>query len=195
MTELPKPSRPGSWAPAQTLTHLCCSHRQHHHKTLLQPIHVSAAVPLARTLTFRERTSGVSGEYILVLLPTAATGFRISLNHAMVPKCQVSRVRPHQQMGANAHAGELWHPGAPQGQGSSRLGRRCFTLPFFHSFVPTSTRHLTQVHGLPPYPPRTWCSNFFIISAHLRGRHVESLRYWVNFTGGQGSCSRRDLVQ
>lgn len=114
---------------------------------------------------------------------------------AMVPKCQVSRVQPHQQMGANVHADELWTPSDPEGQGSSRLGRKRFIVHFFQSFVPTGSRHLTQVHGLLLYPPCTWCSKFFVLLACLRGRHMESLRYGINYTGSQCSCSRRDLVQ
>lgn len=131
MMEIRKPSRPGSWAPAQTLTHLYCSHHQHHHKTFLQHTHFSAPVPLAKPCTTHERA-----QWFLWRIHSCgpdhstATGLCLSLNPAIVPKCPVGRVWPHQKMGANAHVDELWPPGASQDQGRCRIGRKRFILHF-----------------------------------------------------------------
>lgn len=86
MMKLPKPSTPGSQAPAQTLTHPCCTHHQHHHKTFLHHTHFSAPVRLAKTLISYDRAQQCPGEHIPALLATAATGLCISLNCGNGPK-------------------------------------------------------------------------------------------------------------
>lgn len=159
---------PGSWGPAKILAHICWSHQQHHHRSFLQHTHFSFPVTLPKTPIFCNKASGVSGEYTLALLATTATGFCIRQNHVMVPKCQISRVQPHQQMGVNANADQLCPPSAPQGQGSSRLGGRCFILHLLKDLVPTGIRHLMHVHRLPLCSLQTWCSNFFVFLAHWK---------------------------
>lgn len=56
MMEVSRSSRTGSWGPAWTLTHICWSHHQHHHKSILQHTHFSAPVTLAKTPILCART-------------------------------------------------------------------------------------------------------------------------------------------
>lgn len=148
MMEVSRSSRTGSWGPAQTLTHICWSHHQHHHKSFLQHTHSSFPVTLPKTLIFCERA-----QWCIWWMHTCNPGHNrnrilYQTEPLMVPKCQISRVQPHQQMGVNAHADQLCPPSAPQGQGSCRLGGRCFILYLFKGLVPTGIRHLMQVHRL-----------------------------------------------
>lgn len=148
MMQVSRSSRTGSWGLAQTLTHMCWSHHQHHQRVSFST-HTSHFQSLFPKHSFSVREpSGVCGECTLAILAKTETEFCIKLNHMMVPKCQISRLQPHQQMGVNAHADQLCPPSAPQGQGSSRLRGRCFILYLLKGLVSMGIRHLMQVHRL-----------------------------------------------
>lgn len=168
MMEVSRSSRTGSWGPAWTLTHICWSHHQHHHKSILQHTHLSAPVTLAKTPTFCART-----QWYLWWIHTCTPGHNSHRILYQTESCDDPKV-PDQQGSATPTDGCKcsWQiscpPSAPQGQGSSRLGGRCFILYLLQSLVPTGIRHLMQVHRLPLCSPQTWCSNCFVLSAHWR---------------------------
>jgi len=131
------PSRPGSWAPAWTLTQLCCPHCQHHYKTSQQRARFSAPVPLAKTFAFCERA-----QRCLWWTYTCAPGH--SSSRTLYPPEPCDGPKAPGQQGSTTPADECKHsrgwaaaPKCSPGPGQFQIGRKMLHVAFFLELCPS----------------------------------------------------------
>lgn len=195
MMEVSRSSRTGSWGPAWTLTHICWSHHQHHHKSILQHTHFSAPVTLAKTPIFCART-----QWYLWWVHTCTPGHNSHRILYQTEPCDDPKV-PDQQGSATPTDGckcscrSAVSSKCSPGPGQFQTGRKM--LYFIFAPEPCPNRYQTpdaSAQASTLLSPDLMLKLLCALSS-LKGCHMESTRYWMNFTGSQCSCSRRDLVQ
>lgn len=195
MMEVSRSSRSGSWGLAQTLTHICWSHHQHCLESFLQHKHFQFPVTLAKTPIFCEKA-----RWCLWWIHTRIPGHSSNRILYQTDPCDGPKV-PDQQGSTTPKDGckclcrSAVSSKCSPGPGQSQTGRKM--LYFTFALEPCPNRYQTPDASAQAFTLLSpdLMLKFLCALSSLKGCHMESTRYWTNFTASQCSCSRRDLVQ